>query len=104
MKLARLTGKAWSTLAGRRCSISVTDEYRAGICIIPLDDIQPHLRGPSDDVELVCPTLWTWLVGLGVVKTCWRVAERLLHYRSAITLIEVTLQCGSSKTIGYEPR
>jgi hypothetical protein len=38
-KLARSTRNARPELAGQHCSISVTREDGAGVCLIPIDDI-----------------------------------------------------------------
>ena len=46
LELARLSRKSRPELLGRHCSISVTDEDGAGICIIPLDDIKPNVYPP----------------------------------------------------------
>jgi hypothetical protein len=38
-KLARSVREIRPDLIGQHCSISVTDESGAGVCVIPLDDI-----------------------------------------------------------------
>jgi hypothetical protein len=39
IKLSRSLRMERPELRGQHCSISVTDEYGAGVCVIPIDDI-----------------------------------------------------------------